>query len=55
MAVVDRPVPGGTIPSLVFPELAEGSYDLFDKGGDAVLLTAGVVGGQVTFLDWPSA
>ncbi len=44
----------GTVPSLVFPELVEGSYELFDKGTDDVLLTAGVTGGQVTFLEWPT-
>jgi hypothetical protein len=53
VAVVNRPTAEGAVPSLVFPELLEGSYQLFDKGGDAVLLTADIVGGQVTFLDWP--
>jgi hypothetical protein len=52
VAVVDRPVPGGTLPSLVFPELVEGSYDLFDKGDDAVRMSAEVIGGQVTYADW---
>ena len=52
VAVVDRPVPGGTLPSLVFPELVEGSYDLFDKGDDAVRMSAEVIGGQVTFAHW---
>jgi hypothetical protein len=54
VAVVDRPVTDGTVPSLVFPELVEGSYELFDKGGDAVLLTARVIGGRVTFSEWPA-
>jgi hypothetical protein len=54
VAVVDRPVPGGTQPSLVFPELTEGSYELFDKGADEVLVTADVVGGEVTFMEWPT-
>jgi hypothetical protein len=53
VAVVDRPVAGGTAPSLVFGELTEGSYELYDKGCEQVLLTAGVTGGQVTFVDWP--
>jgi hypothetical protein len=52
VAVVDRPVPGGTLPSLVFPELVEGSYDLFEKGDDFVRMCAEVIGGQVTFADW---
>jgi hypothetical protein len=55
VAVVDRPVPGGTQPSLVFPELTEGSYQLFDKGADEVLLTAEIIGGEVTFLEWPTS
>ena len=54
VAVVDRPVGAATMPSLVFPELVEGSYELFDKGGDAVLLEAAITGGEVTFLDWPA-
>lgn len=55
VAVVDRPVPGGTQPSLVFPELLEGTYELFDKGTDDVLMTAEVTGGQVSFAEWPHA
>ena len=54
VAVVDRPVAAGSQPSLVFPELVEGSYELFDKGEDTVLLTVEIVGGQVTFADWPT-
>ena len=55
VAVVDRPVTAGSLPSLVFPELVEGSYELFDKGAHHVLLTAEISGGQVTFLEWPDA
>ncbi len=44
----------GHLPSLVFPDLVEGSYELFDKGEDTVLLTADITGGQVTFLEWPT-
>ena len=54
VAVVDRPVTDGHLPSLVFPDLVEGSYELFDKGQDTVLLTAEIIGGQVTFLEWPT-
>ena len=32
VAVVERPVAGGTVPSLVFGELTAGRYDLFVKG-----------------------
>ena len=55
VAVVARPVAGGEVPSLVFPELADGGYELFAKGrpDDAVALRVDVVGGQVTTTDWP--
>ena len=54
VAVVDRPVTDGSLPSLVFPDLVEGSYELFDKGQETVLLTAEIIGGQVAFLEWPT-
>ena len=54
VAVVDRPVTDGHQPSLVFPDLVGGSYELFDMGEDTVLLTAEITGGQVTFLEWPT-
>lgn len=53
VAVIRRPVAGGEIPSLVFPELVEGRYDLFDKGSDEVRLTVDIRGGEVTSADWP--
>jgi hypothetical protein len=52
VAVVNRPVSGGEIPSLVFPELVEGSYALVPKGTDDVRLRVEVRGGQVTTADW---
>ena len=55
VAVVDRPVTDGHQPSLVFPDLVEGSYELFDKGAHEVLLTVEITGGQVTFSEWPDA
>lgn len=55
VAVVDRPVAEGHVPSLVFPELRAGAYDLFEKGRpDDVALTAQIVGGEVTECAWPS-
>jgi hypothetical protein len=55
VAVVDRPVPGGgTMPSLVFPELVEGGYALVPKGTDDVRLRVDVRGGEVTTAVWPS-
>lgn len=53
VAVVRRPVADGEIPSLVFPELVEGRYRLFDKGDDRARLTVEVVGGQVATATWP--
>jgi hypothetical protein len=52
VAVVNRPVAGGEIPSLVFPELVAGSYALVPKGTDDVRLEVHVRGGQVTTADW---
>ena len=54
VAVVERPVVGGTVHSLVFGELTAGRYDLFEKGHpDDVVLTVDVDGGQVTAAAWP--
>lgn len=54
VAVVRRPVAGGAVPSLVFPELIDGGYELFSKGHpEAVVLRVDVVGGEVTKTDWP--
>lgn len=52
VAVVDRPAGGTTVPSLVFGELDEGTYELFPKGGGPVRLTADVRGGAVTQVSW---
>jgi hypothetical protein len=53
VAVVARPTPEGPVHSLVFPELAEGSYDLNERYRDEVAVTVAVVGGQVTYSSWP--
>ncbi len=53
VAVVERPVLGAVVPSLVFPELVEGRYELYVKGTDLVELTVEVVGGEVTTAAWP--
>lgn len=55
VAVVDRPTPSGWVPSLVFGELAEGCYELYEKDGGPVELTADVRGGEVTFSTWPGS
>lgn len=53
VAVVERRTPVGTVPSLVYPTLSEGSYELYEKGGGPVRMTAPVSGGRVTELAWP--
>lgn len=53
VAVVSRPVGDGHVPSLVFPELTEGRYELYEKETDDVRLTVAVVGGEVATADWP--
>jgi hypothetical protein len=53
VAVVERPVVGAVVPSLVFPELLEGRYELYVKETDHVQLTMEVRGGEVTTADWP--
>lgn len=54
VAVVDRQAPDGTVPSLVFPELREGTYELAPKGGGPANARAVVRGNQVTQLTWPA-
>lgn len=53
VAVVLRPVGDAVVPSLVYPELTEGRYELYVKDTDAVELTASVVGGEVATAEWP--
>ena len=53
VAVVERPVVGAVVPSLVFPELIEGRYELYVKGTDLVELTVDVLGGEVVTTEWP--
>ena len=53
VAVVNRPVEGGQLPSLVFPEVEQGSYGLYLMESDDRRLTVSVVGGEVAIADWP--
>lgn len=53
VAVVNRPVGEDRVPSLVFPELVVGRYELYLKGTTDVRLVADVVGGEVATQDWP--
>lgn len=55
VAVVARPTPDGrTIHSLVYPELVEGTYDLYVRPDGPIRLTASVLGGRVTDARWPN-
>jgi hypothetical protein len=54
VAVVNRPVADGQVPSLVFPELVEGRYGLCLKGSPDVLLVVDVRGGEVSSAEWPA-
>jgi hypothetical protein len=53
VAVVNRPVEGGQLPSLVFPEVREGRYGLYLKETSVRRLTLTVAGGRVTSAEWP--
>jgi hypothetical protein len=52
VAVVNRPVGDALIPSLVFPEVVAGRYELHEKGNPAVRQTLDVRGGEVTTVTW---
>jgi len=52
VAVVARPTSAGPMPSLVFPDLLDGTYELYEKGTRQVEMTARVHGGVVTQAIW---
>ncbi len=54
VAVVNRAAGEGSIPSLVFPEVVAGDYELVPKDGGPVQLRVHVDGGAVTTVDWQS-
>ena len=53
VAVVARPAAAGVIPSLVFPELTEGRYELYRRPAGRIELMVTIRGGQVTEASWP--
>ena len=53
VAVVLRPTSEGPVPSLVFPELVEGGYELYVKESHHVELVVDVTGGEVSTAQWP--
>jgi hypothetical protein len=55
VAVVPRPAADGTIlHSAVFPEVNQGTYQLYIRPDGPVRLTVDIHGGQVTEATWPS-
>jgi hypothetical protein len=52
VAVVARPTPLGVIHSLVFPELVEGTYELYRRPAGPVELIVTIRGGAVTEAAW---
>jgi hypothetical protein len=53
VAAVARPTAAGVVPSLVFPELAEGTYELYRRPAEPVELVVTIRGGEVTEAVWP--
>lgn len=54
VAVVARPAGNTLVPSLVFPELTKGDYELYVKPDGQVRITARVTGGEVAHATWPA-
>ena len=52
VAVVNRAAGASSVPSLVFPEVVAGDYELVPKDGGPVQLRVHVDGGAVTTVDW---
>ena len=51
--VVLRPTVEGPVPSLVFPDLVQGRYELYVKETHDVELLVDVTGGEVSTAHWP--
>jgi hypothetical protein len=51
--VMFRPTPGGSVSCAVFPELAEGEYELYERPSGPVRLRVRITGGQVAQASWP--
>jgi hypothetical protein len=52
--VVARPDGDHVVHSLVYPSVAEGEYELYPLPDGPVVMTASVIGGQVTRNRWPA-
>jgi len=55
VAVVDRPVAGRSVPTLVYPGVVEGDHELLVKGSGRVEMVVRVRGGEVTETTWTGA
>ena len=53
VAVVARPAGTSAQPTLVFPAVREGRYELYRRPDGATALVAAVRGGEVTAVQWP--
>lgn len=53
VAVVARHAPVGVIYCAVYPALAAGTYELYERPAEPVRMVADVVGGTVTDAVWP--
>ncbi|WP_457253595.1 hypothetical protein [Pedococcus sp. P5_B7] len=53
VGVVARPDGDGVVHSLVYPSVTEGEYELYPLPDGPVVMTASVIGGQVTRNRWP--
>ncbi len=54
VAVLKRPSPEGEQWAAVFPDLHEGTYDLYVRPAEPVALSVTIAGGSVTQADWPA-
>ena len=53
VAVVARPAPAGIVYSLVYSQLREGTYELYERPHGPVELTVEITGGYVAEAVWP--
>lgn len=53
VGVVGRPANGSLVHSAVFPDLAEGRYELYERPLGAVRLDVSIRGGVITHAMWP--
>jgi hypothetical protein len=53
VGVVGRPTNGSLVYSAVFPDLAEGRYELYERPFGAARLRVSIRGGAITHATWP--